>query len=336
MGRGGDEDGVLAAQVLSGGVGHGGVGIQQVVVGVEHFADGGETGGVVHGVGAEVLPHAAERLGVYTEAAGVGQIGHPLANSLAIAARQFEELALEVGGDENVHRGRGGENELAVGDVVGAGVDEVGEHAVVVAGAQQPFDGRTDLLGVPSGQDVAEVARGNAHVDGASGFDLARSHEFGIAGDVIDHLRQQPPPVDGVGAGKGDAVLVQQLLGELLVGKGVLDAGLAVVESAAHGPHLHVVSGGGDHLLALDVAHAAIGEQHPDGNAVYALETLQGGLAGVAGGGHEDHELVIERSLLAQLLGAGREEVGQALQGHVLEGTRRPVPQLQDVGALVQ
>ena len=192
------------------------------------------------------------------------------------------------------------------------------------------------MLGVPSGQDVAEVARGNAHVDGASGFDLARRHEFGIAGDVIDHLRQQPPPVDGVGAGKGDAVLVQQLLGELLVGKGVLDAGLAVVEIAAHGPHLHVVSGGGDHLLALDVAHAAIGEQHPDGNAVYALETLQGGLAGVAGGGHEDHELVIERSLLAQLLGAGREEVGQALQGHVLEGTRRPVPQLQDVGALVQ
>lgn len=62
------------------------MGIQQVVVGVEHFADGGETGGVVHGIGAEVLPHAAERLGVYTEAAGVGQIGHPLANSLAIAA----------------------------------------------------------------------------------------------------------------------------------------------------------------------------------------------------------------------------------------------------------
>ena len=64
VGRGGDEDGVLAAQVLSGGVGHSGVGIQQVVVGVEHFADGGETGGVVHGIGAEVLPHAAERLGV--------------------------------------------------------------------------------------------------------------------------------------------------------------------------------------------------------------------------------------------------------------------------------
>lgn len=45
---------------------------------------------------------------------------------------------------------------------------------------------------------------------------------------------------------------------------------------------------------------------------------------------------MIERSLLAQLLGAGREKVGQALQGHVLEGARRPVPQLQDVGALVQ
>lgn len=28
--------------------------------------------------------------------------------------------------------------------------------------------------------------------------------------------------------------------------------------------------------------------------------------------------------------------MGQALQGHVLEGARRPVPQLQDVGALVQ
>ena len=105
----------------------------------------------------------------------------------------------------------------------------------------------------------------------------------------------------------------------------MLDAGLAVVEIAAHGPHLHVVSGGGDHLLALDVAHAAIGEQHPDGNAVYALETLQGGLAGVAGGGGENADFLGDALFLLR----GGEQLGQHTQRHILKGRGGAPEELQ-------
>ncbi len=61
-------------------------------------------------------------------------------------------------------------------------------------------------------------------------------------------------------------------------------------------------------------------------------EALERGLARVARRGHEDEEVVVELSLLAQLSGACGEESRQALQRHVLERARGAVPQLQHVG----
>ena len=130
-------------------------------------------------------------------------------------------------------------------------------------------------------------------------------------------------------------MLFQQPRGEGFVAEHVLRAGLAVVEVAAHAPHLHVLAALGGHLLELDVAHAAVGVHDADGHALGVAEALERRLAGVARRGHEDHEVVVELALLAQLRGARREELRQALQRHVLERARGAVPQLQHVGVAV-
>ena len=131
-------------------------------------------------------------------------------------------------------------------------------------------------------------------------------------------------------------MLGEQLLGVRLVAEDVLHAGLAVVEVAAHAPDLHVVAGGRDHLLALDVAHAAIGEQHADAHVLGVLEAFERGLTRVARSCHQDEEVVVELPALAKRLGACREEAGQALQCHVLERARGAMPQLEHVGVLIE
>ena len=105
-------------------------------------------------------------------------------------------------------------------------------------------------------------------------------------------------------------MLFEQLLGVVGIREDALDARLAVVEVAANAPNLDVGASLRDHLLALDVAYAAIGEQDADADAVGILKALERCLAGVARGGDHDEELVVKLAALSQSGGACAEELG--------------------------
>ena len=335
MRGGGDKHGVFTLQSLGNLVSHGGMRVDEVAVLVEHFFDSCQAGCAVDGIGLEVGLELCQRFGIDGELLAFLQFVHPGGNGLCVAPRELEELALDVRGNQDVHGRGGGEHELALGDVVAAGVDEVGEHAVLVAGAEQGAQRRADLLCVPGGKDVAEVAGGNADIERLAGFELALGNELGVAGNVVHHLGKQAPPVDGVRAGKGNLAAFHDLLSESLVAEDVLRAGLAVVEVALHGPNHGVAAALGCHLLVLDVAYAAVGVHDGDLHAVLVFEALECGLAGIARGCHQDKEGVAQLALLAQLLCACAEEIGQALQRHVLEGAGGAMPQLEHMGGVV-
>ena len=202
------------------------------------------------------------------------------------------------------------------------------------------LDGGSHLLGIPGGEDVSEVTRGHADVDGGSRRHLVVVHELRIARDVVNDLRHQTAPVDGVGTREGDLVLLGKLRVEGYVAEDGLRARLAIVEVAAYAPDAHVVACLGSHLLELDVGHAAVGihdaDLHAFAVALAVAEALERGLARVAARGDQDEELVVEHTFSAQFRCALREAAGQALQGHILEGAGRAMPQLQDMCVLVK
>ena len=82
--------------------------------------------------------------------------------------------------------------------------------------------------------------------------------------------------------------------------------------------------GGGRHHAPLHVGHAAVREQDDGVDALGAAKRLDGGAAGVARGGADDGDPGIAGSKHTV------HEAGDDLHGHVLEGQRRPVEQLQD------
>ena len=101
----------------------------------EHLADRAQAFLVVDGIGRIQLAHLGERVAVHAEPALLAQVGHPALDCLSIAVGQLEQLTFEVRGNQDIHRRRRRLHERALGNVVGAGVDEVGQHAVLVAGA---------------------------------------------------------------------------------------------------------------------------------------------------------------------------------------------------------
>ena len=85
---------------------------------------------------------------------------------------QVVQHALQVGGDEDVHRGGDGLEERALA-VVGAGGQEVEQHVVLVGRHHEVLDRQAEQLGIVAGEDIAEVA--------------GRHHELDLVADV-DHL----------------------------------------------------------------------------------------------------------------------------------------------------
>ena len=110
-------------------------------------------------------------------------------------------------------------------------------------------------------------------------------------------------------------------------GEHLLDTGLGIVEVAPDGADLHVIAGLGGHLGLLDGGYAAVGVEHDDAGALYIVEALQCGLAGIAGGGGEDDHVALH----ALGPGGGADKAGQHRQGHVLEGGGGAVVQLQHI-----
>lgn len=177
----GNEHGVLAAQTLGNLVGNGGVRVDEIVMLAENLFNGFKASFAVDGVGFEISLKLCKRFAVDGEGFVLLQLIHPGCNGLRVATSELEELAFHIRGNQDVHRRRWREDELAVGDVIAAGVDEVGQHAVFVACAEQRAKRSADLLGVPCCQDIAEIAGGNANVERLACFKLALRDQFSIA-----------------------------------------------------------------------------------------------------------------------------------------------------------
>ena len=104
---------------------------------------------------------------------------HPCAHQGAVAAGTLVEQALQVGADQNIHAGGHGLEERAVG-VVRALAEEIGQHVVTVAGADQAADGQAHAHGIIPGQDIAKVAGRHHEVDALPHADGAALDQVGV------------------------------------------------------------------------------------------------------------------------------------------------------------
>ena len=110
-----------------------------------------------------------------------------------------------------------------------------------------------------------------------------------------------------------------------------LHRALAVVEVAAEPEDGEVVAGLRDHLQLLQGRDAGVGIVDADAGVGAIGEAVERRHAGVAAGRHQDEEVEVGGAPGVRLLERLAEVQRHALQRHVLEGQRGPVPELEHV-----
>ena len=302
------------------------MGIQQIAVLAPDAAADLHSLRISGAVGGKAALHGLhERLRRHVDALFL-QFCHQSGHQIEIAAGREEEIPLQITGHKDVHGRRNGLEELPA-SVITAGADEISEHIVGIGRADQLRHRKSHPAGKLAGEDVAEVAGGHHKADLVAQRNPAGQHKVDIRLEIVRHLRCEPSKVDGIGAGQPDAGLLRPAIAPV-VGKDVLHAGLSIVKIPADGAHAHIAALLGDHLRLLHVADASVGIEYNDSRAGHIPEALQRGLAGIAAGGGQNHDVVGH----AQLFAGCRDQPRQRRQRHILECRRRPAEQLQHIG----
>ena len=170
-----------------------------------------------------------------------------------------------------------------------------------------------------TGEDIAEVARWHGKAHGPCWSpNLQRRPE------VIDDLRDDPGPVDGIDGAQVHAVTEGQVVEQRL------HRVLTIVKGALKGDGVHIRRGHRGHLSALYVGDAAVRIQDEDVDVVAVAARLDGGRACIAR----------RRTGDADAFAARRQNVikqrAQKLHCHVLEGEGRAVEELHHPFAVTQ
>ena len=235
------------------------------------------------------------------------------------------EQALQIGRHQNIHAGRSGLEEFPLGSI-STGGQEIGQDVVLIGSANQSAHRQAHLLCIVARQNITKIARRHTEVHLVTKAHLPCLEQLGVGGKVVNDLRHQTAPVDGVCTGQADVPLCQ-LGSNGRVAKDLLHAGLGIIEVAAHSVDRHIFAFLGHHLQALDLTGAARGEEHRDLHTRDIMVAIQRSLAGIAAGRHQDQCFLGAVKIFLCL----HQQLRHQLQGVILEGAGRAVPQFQRV-----
>ena len=173
--------------------------VAQVVFVLPKLLDGLRGRAVVTAARVEILLDLREHIRRHLIAAALCELVHQIRDQLVVVIRREEQQALEVGRDQDIHRGRSRGVEITVFVVGAALFEKVGQHVVAVGGADELVHRQAHLTRDVRGQDVAEVAGRDADVDLVPHFDCAALYHIAVRGNIVRDLRRKAAPVDGIG-----------------------------------------------------------------------------------------------------------------------------------------
>ena len=135
---------------------------------------------------------------------------------------------------------------------------------------------------------------------------------------MIEHLREKASDIDGIGGSEESALV------KLLVGEGLFDEALTIVEAAGDFQGGDVLAEGRE-LLFLSFADAFGRIEDDDADTGDIEKSVGDSAAGVTRGGHEDGEL--PRFAADEIA----HEASQKTSAKILEGESGTVEELEDV-----
>lgn len=128
-----------------------------------------------------------------------------------VAVRKVIQQPFQIAGYQNIHGRTHGFMEFAAG-IVMPGVYKIRQDIVAIGGADEFVNGQPHTPCIVACKNIAEVSGGNNKIDLVAGNDCIAFAKIGICGEVIDNLRHQTAPVNGVCAAEAHSAARKKLV----------------------------------------------------------------------------------------------------------------------------
>ena len=238
------------------------------------------------------------------------QLGHQLRHRRPIAAIGIEQRPLEIRRHLDIHR-RADRGAHPIGHIAPRPHGTI-KDVVLVGRDHQLLDRQPHLARDIAREDVAEIARRHGKADGT----MRRAQRQG-GREIIDDLRQNPRPVDGIHPRQPHAIAEGEIV------EHVLHARLGIIEIAVDGQRVDIGFNRRRHLASLHLGYPAMRVKDEQIDIRQSPERLHRRRSGIARGGPHDGDPLPR-------LGQRRlHHLPDELHGEILEGQRGPVEQLQ-------
>ena len=137
---------------------------------------------------------------VHLVASTLCQRFHPSGNTFRIAIRQAVEQTLQVAGNQDIH-GRGNCGVEGTVPVIDTGAQKIRQHIVGIGRTDQLIYRQAHLHCIVGRQNIAKIPGRNYNIDLFTLIvHLTAGHQVAVSGEIIDNLRHQAAPVDGIRA----------------------------------------------------------------------------------------------------------------------------------------
>ena len=193
----------------------------------------------------------------------------------AVTTQHVEHKTLKIRRFGNIHGWTGGFMRIGTDSYpVDASAKELVQHIVFIGGDHQLVNRQSHHARHMAGTNIAKITRRHGKAD----FLLVGTSGLKITCEVVNHLRHQARPVNGVNRANFVVAFKYQVIGDCF------NNVLAVIEHSINGDVVNVFILQAEHLSLLEWAHASVGAQHKDANALFAPHGIFSSAAGVATG----------------------------------------------------
>ena len=210
-------------------------------------------------------------------------------------------------------------------------MDKVGQYLIDIGSTDQLSNRHAHFLCVISSQNVAEVSGRNYNIQRISPVEFSLLCQSCIGRYIVNNLRNQTTPVDGVGTGEAHATFLQSIC-YCFAGENLLHTALTVIEVALYSANRNIAAFLGYHLAFLHSTNAFFRIEDHDLCTRNIFKAFQCSLSSIARSCNQNHNFLIQ----VQFLYSSCQEIRENLQGHILKCTGRAMPQFQHIGAFKQ
>ena len=231
--------------------------------------------------------------------------------------------SLQIAGNQNIHRWTDGFVEITV-PVINTGFQEISQNIIGIGRTNQLGHRQTHAHCIIACQNITKVASWHCKADFIPSLDFASLQQICIGTKVVNNLRYQAAPVNGVGRGQRYTSLIQFFV-KFLVAENRLNTALSIIKITLYSSNSYIISLLSYHLETLNTANTIFWIENNYLGLVYIPEPLQGCFASITRGGNQNQNLIL---LPCFLQGSGQ-KLRQQLKGHILESAGRTMPKLQ-------